>query len=190
MRVMEGQEAVQPQKKPAPRWVKIVIALVASSAVLLGSYFFWTYWADRPQRETTPNPPEDNGPISTTLRSLALARNASRQSDINTILNAVLMYTTDHMASLPPGLARGMPETQIGTATSGCTTSYAGACGTADSCVDLSSSLEHKYLMSIPIDPQETALEKTGYSIKVEADGTIAIKSCNAELGKEIVVSR
>jgi hypothetical protein len=183
------EELPQPQKKTKPRWVKIVFALIAALAVISGSYFFWAYWGNRNSREGTISRPENTGPISTAMRNLMKSRNIIRQTDMEMLLEAIELYKADHLGALPPGLTRGMQETQIGTALSGCDTSHADSCGTVDQCVDFSNSLKDIYLRIIPIDPLEATQEKTGYSIQVDADGLVIIKSCHAELGEEIIVS-
>jgi type IV pilus assembly protein PilA len=124
------------------------------------------------------------------VRRFADARNSSRISDVNSILTAVHEYIVDNGGALPTGLSSGMTETQLGTAAAGATTTDKGtACGTSAAAVDLTASLGGKYLTVIPDDPQGSAA-KTGYSVTVNANNIVTIRSCDAELGATIQVSR
>lgn len=116
------------------------------------------------------------------------ARNSTRISDVNSILTAVHEYIVDNDGDLPTGLSLGMAETQLGTAATGCgTTAEGNACG-ADACVNLTTPLA-TYLASIPVDPQGSAAE-TGYSVTVDANSIVTVRSCDAEGGTTIQVSR
>lgn len=123
------------------------------------------------------------------VRRFADARNSSRISDVNSVLTAVHEYIVDNGGALPTGLASGMVETQLGTAASGATTTDKGtACGTSAAAVNLTTPLA-KYLASIPDDPQGSAA-KTGYSVTVNENNIVTVRSCDAELGATIQVSR
>jgi len=122
-------------------------------------------------------------------RRFADARNSTRISDVNSLLTAIHEYIVDNGGALPTGLTAGMAESQLGTCTSGGTTTERGtACGTAAACVNLATPLA-KYLVSIPDDPQGSAA-KTGYSVTVNADNIVTVRACEAELGATIQVSR
>ncbi len=124
------------------------------------------------------------------VRRFADARNSSRISDVNTILTAIHEYIVDNGGALPTGLSAGMVETQLGTAASGATTTDKGtACGTSAAAVDLTGTLGGKYYASTPDDPQGSAA-KTGYSVAVNANNIVTVRSCDAELGATIQVSR
>lgn len=114
------------------------------------------------------------------------ARNSRRYSDVETILTAVHEYAVDTGGSLPTGITT--TEKQLGSCTTGGTT----LCGTAAAaCLDLSGgTLLGKYLKTIPVDPQQAqTTTTTGYSVVVDANGIVTVKSCAAE-GVTITASR
>lgn len=119
----------------------------------------------------------------------AEARNTQRITAVNSLLSAIHQYLIENEGALPTGLSTGMAETQLGTVAVGCTTAVGGACGTVDVCLDLSTPLA-KYLPAIPIDPTETGTGKTGYTVQVNTNAIITIRSCNAEAGATIQASR
>jgi len=114
------------------------------------------------------------------------ARNSRRYSDVETILTAVHEYAVDNSGSLPTGIATS--EKQLGSCTTGGATLCSGA---ADACLDLSGgTLLGKYLKTIPVDPQQAAATTTtGYSVIVDSNGIVTIRSCSAE-GVTITASR
>jgi len=114
------------------------------------------------------------------------ARNSRRYSDVETILTAVHEYAVDNGGVLPTGIAT--TEKQLGS----CTTGGSTLCTTAaTACLDLSGgTLLGKYLKTIPVDPQQAAATTTtGYSVVVDANGIVTVKSCAAE-GIAITASR
>jgi type IV pilus assembly protein PilA len=130
------------------------------------------------------------------VRRMAEARNASRWSSVNAILNAYLKYTVDNTAE-PVTLASG-DYYMIGEGPSGCT----GNCGaqTVSACIDLSP-LVDRYLAQIPGDPKSAVdnntnkiWDKTDYYIMRSDNGRITVGACVPEkVGddtKEIEVSR
>jgi len=117
------------------------------------------------------------------------ARDARRQTDVETILAAVHTSIIDAKGTLPTGLTAGMVEKQLGTATSGCTVAT-GGCSVAATgdCVDLATPL-NKYLKTMPLDPTGTAaLSK--YSIIVDTNGLVTVKACGTEGTSNISASR
>ncbi len=117
------------------------------------------------------------------------ARNTTRSSAVNELLTGIHEYIVDEDGSLPTVLAAPTAETQLGSAAAGCATTAEGnACGAVDACIDLTGDLGGTYIASIPVDPQGSAAE-TGYSVTVNANGIITIRSCDAE-GTTIQVSR
>ncbi len=114
------------------------------------------------------------------------ARNSRRYSDVETILTAIHEFAVDGGGALPTGITTS--EKQLGTCVSGGATLCAGA---AAACLDLSGgTLLGKYLKTIPVDPQqEAATTTTGYSVIVDANGIVTVKSCAAE-GVTITASR
>jgi len=123
------------------------------------------------------------------VQRFADARNSTRINDVNSLLTAIHEYIVDNGGALPTGMSTGMAENQLGSAAAGCATTAEGnACGAADACVDLSAPLA-PYLINIPEDPQGSAAE-TGYSVAVNANNIVTVRSCDAESGATIQVSR
>lgn len=116
------------------------------------------------------------------------ARNAKRQTDVQSILSAIQTSIIDTQGTMPAGITT--VEKQLGTAVSGCATATAG-CAVAGSgdCVNLSAPLA-KYLKTIPQDPSGGTAALTKYSVAVDANGIVTVKSCGAEGGTTISVSR
>jgi prepilin-type N-terminal cleavage/methylation domain-containing protein len=130
-------------------------------------------------------------------RRLHEARNARRQSDVATILDALIKYQVDNdgthystIASMTAG-----EYLRIGTGTDNETchddddayTTAALLCAvgptagqTADDCVDLSG-VPTNYLATVPRDPQATADLYTEYYISVASNGTLTIGACDEE---------
>lgn len=121
------------------------------------------------------------------VKRFADARNATRFTDVNNIITAVHEYIVDNKGALPTGLTTGMTEKQLGSCTSGGAT----LCPTAGAaCVNLATPLA-KYLKSLPIDKGTGADASTsGYSVTVDANNIVTIKSCMAENAEVISVSR
>lgn len=125
------------------------------------------------------------------------ARNARRTSDVDSILTALHTFIVDNKGTYPTGLAStGTAETLLGTgAAAVCSPVISGGCNVAagTACVNLGSDLA-KYLKSMPIDPTggttwETT--KTGYSVTVDTNGLITVRSCGKEgTGANIEASR
>ena len=118
------------------------------------------------------------------------ARNTTRSSAVSETLTAIHLFVVDEDGVLPTVLAAPTAETQLGTAAAGCDiTAEGNACGSVAACIDLAGDLEGTYIASIPVDPQGSAAE-TGYSVEVNANGIVTIRSCDAEGGAIIKVSR
>lgn len=111
-------------------------------------------------------------------KQLGRGRDTQRQSDINTILNAVYQYQID-TGTLPSTIP-------IGTAAQICK-------GTAASCnhgVNLRM-LTGAYLVNIPTDPQAPATGTgTRYFIVRDADGRLTVTAPGGEQGSDISVTR
>lgn len=105
------------------------------------------------------------------------ARNAQRESDVNTILNAASQYGIANAGALPgpdsadiPTLATG--ETCNTTGEKICTTDGA-SCATAGT-IDLSQLVSTNIIVAIPKDPQATAPD-SGYRIAQNANGRVVV---------------
>ncbi|MDH5533934.1 MAG: type II secretion system GspH family protein [Candidatus Pacebacteria bacterium] len=114
------------------------------------------------------------------------ARNSRRWSDVNSYLTAVHQYIVDNGGALPTGMTTSMVETQIGTCPSGGDTICTSAAG---ACVNLTAPLA-KYLKTLPQDSDTGSAATTGYSVSVDANNLITIKSCSAENSEIVEVSR
>jgi prepilin-type N-terminal cleavage/methylation domain-containing protein len=115
-------------------------------------------------------------------RQLANSRNAQRNSDVKTILNAIYQYNIDN--------AGVMPSTITTTATDVCNTTGSNCTGLIDLGVLTASS---KYLVGIPKDPQCASLcatYSTGYKVSKDVNNRITVSSTYSELGATITVSR
>lgn len=128
------------------------------------------------------------------------AKDARRQSDVDSILTAIHVAIVDNKGSVPTNLPAAGAERQLGTGSSvDCATALAAnGCSTPAStaCADLMTGAINvaKYLKSMPIDPSGgttyTAL-KTGYSVARDANDIITITACGKEgTGPNIQSSR
>jgi len=113
-------------------------------------------------------------------RRFAEARNATRWSEVNSILNAYLKYTVDNAGTEPVTLTAGTYY-MIGTGSdaSGCTPATTAV-------VDLGTDkLVDTYLASVPYDPSITdsavGAAKTLYYISKSTNGRITVGACTPE---------
>lgn len=114
-------------------------------------------------------------------RYLAQARNAQRQSHVNSILNAVYQYAVDNTGNLPSAITT--------TTTEICKTG-----GTCTSLIDLSVlTNSEKYLVTMPLDPSCPTgcnANGVGYTVIKSANGRITVAAPGAEIGETISVTR
>lgn len=100
------------------------------------------------------------------------ARNAQRESDVNTILNAASQYGIDNAGALP--------NTGIHILATGETCNTSGdsiwdGTGTKGTNIDLSTlTASGKYIVAIPTDPQATS-PASGYKIAQDANGRLSV---------------
>lgn len=118
-------------------------------------------------------------------KNLADTRNAQRQQDVATILDAVYQYALDNNGTLPASITT--------TATEMCKTG-AGSC---TGLIDLTTvTTSGKYIASLPIDPQcPTNCNTNGNGYKISKDATtgrvtITNSGINVEQSKTITVTR
>ena len=106
-------------------------------------------------------------------KQFAQARNTQRQSNINSILNAVGQHTADNKGVFAGGTP-ACPTTAPGNlAVSTATSSiFNGAAGAGDA--DLSC-LTPTYIPSFPTDPTAASGNDTGYDVSVDAVGRVTI---------------
>ena len=120
-------------------------------------------------------------------KRFADARDARRESDVQTILSAIHQYVIDNKGAFPPGL--GVDERQLGTGGSACSVASGGCNVTDETCLDTSLDLA-KYLKSTPIDPQIGTAERTRYSVQLNTDRIVTVRACDTEGTTAISVSR
>lgn len=108
-------------------------------------------------------------------KQLADTRDAQRQADVTTILNAVYQYSLDNNGTLPSGITTSAVEI--------CNTT--GAPCTTPAAVDLGVvTTNEEYLTDIPQDPQcpsACAANGVGYTIMQTANGRITVAAPDAE---------
>ena len=112
-------------------------------------------------------------------KQLGDTRNAQRQADVNTILNAAYQYSIDNQGTVPATITT--------TATDVCATGAASCTGMTDLSV---LSANGKYLVAIPKDPKTGTATDTGYQISQNANGRITVAAPGAEQGKTISATR
>ncbi|MEO8785190.1 MAG: type II secretion system protein [Candidatus Saccharimonadales bacterium] len=111
-------------------------------------------------------------------KQLGDTRNAQRQADVNTILNATYQYSIDNQGNLPPTITT--------TPTDICITG-----ATCTSMVDLSVlTTDGKYLVAMPKDPKTSTATDTGYQISQDANSRITVSAPGAEQSKTISATR
>ncbi len=124
-------------------------------------------------------------------KQFSAANNTKRQSDVNSILNALNQYQADNHGGLPTNLsAANCP------AATPCGIKGGGASGTIDVCP----SLVTKYLAALPVDPLVNngaavstcnSTYDTGYQVSVStSDARITLYAPRAESGATISVTR
>jgi len=101
-------------------------------------------------------------------RQLGATKDAKRQADVNTILNAVYQYALDNNGSIP---------TEITTASQQiCASGVASStCATATMINLQNITHAEKYITSVPLNPSATTTNGTGYYIKKSANGRVTV---------------
>lgn len=119
-------------------------------------------------------------------KNLSETRDAQRQTDVNTILNAVWQYYIDNEA-----LPTNIPESADcgGTATNEiCRTDTAADC---TGLVDISElTTSELYLTDIPNDPKDVSTNGTGYHIAKSTNDRVTVCAPGAEEAASIEVTR
>lgn len=111
-------------------------------------------------------------------RQLGLTRNAQRQTDVNTILNAVYQYSINNNGTMPTSITASSTE-------------ICAVGGTCTGLVDLTVLYTNEvYLVSLPIEPQSTNVNGIGYLIKKSANGRITVEAQFEEVSATISVTR
>lgn len=118
------------------------------------------------------------------------ARDARRQTDVESILTAIHLYISDNSGSYPTGMSAGMAETQLGSAGSGCATTSDGCNATPAACLNLATPLA-PYLKTIPIDPSlSSSSTTTNYTVVANSNGIVTVRGCGTEIASDISTSR
>jgi type IV pilus assembly protein PilA len=111
-------------------------------------------------------------------KNLRDARNTSRTTDVNQILNAVTQYAYEE----------GNDIDDLGEI-SQCSVE-SDELGTCAECLDLSSFLVDEFIVAIPEDPLIGTPENTGYTICLTHGGRVEVAAPNAEGGVIILVRK
>ena len=118
-------------------------------------------------------------------KQLGEARNAQRQSDVNTLINAVYQYSIDNNGDIS-----GLNIVQNAT----CETAAHEICksgGTCTGITDISAvTTNETYLVGIPTDPSGETANGSGYHIVRSVNDRITVCAPDAELGATIEVTR
>lgn len=120
-------------------------------------------------------------------KRFADARDARRQSDVETILSAVHQFVVDSKGNFPTGLD-GNIEIMIGSGSGGCSSAIGGCATAGDDCLNMKNDLT-KYLKTLPFDPKGGTDDATQYTIEKDVNGIITVRACGAE-GSVISASR
>jgi type IV pilus assembly protein PilA len=111
-------------------------------------------------------------------KQLGQTRNAQRQTDVTTILNAVYQYSLDNDGTLPTAI----------------TTSAQEICKTGGNCTGLADlgvlTTNEEYLTAIPTDPTGSSTNGAGYEILKTANNRVTVSAPDAEQGATISVTR
>jgi type IV pilus assembly protein PilA len=123
-------------------------------------------------------------------RQLGDTRDAQRQSNVTTVLNALNQYAIDNSGSLPSDIDDDSSSYQmLGTAGSNCD-SACDAVTTESECADVSGELAPTYVADIPTDPQNGSTTMTGYYVNQTDAGRVTVGACSPEQASEIEVTR
>ena len=112
-------------------------------------------------------------------KQLGDTRNAQRQADVTTILNATYQYSVDNQGNLPSGITS--------TPTDVCTTGAGSCTGLVDLTVLTAAG---KYIVATPKDPKTGTTNNTRYQISVDANDRVTVTAPDAEQSKTITVTR
>ena len=110
-------------------------------------------------------------------RELAKARNQERESDVNTIRNALKEYSLDNQGQVPSGVTADLKDI------------CQGNCTTDSSQVDVSVIVDYLAREKLPYDPDKADGDAlTGYRVAVSAQGNYKVTAPSAENGETVAV--
>ena len=112
-------------------------------------------------------------------KQLGDTRNAQRKSDVNTILNAVSQFSVDNNGILPTGITASSTEI--------CATGAASCTGLIDLSV---LTLNGKYIVSVPNEPQKVNVNGAGYTVLRTSSGRITVTAQYPEQAAVITATR
>lgn len=117
-------------------------------------------------------------------RQLALARNAQRRVDANTILNAVYQHAIDNNGNINSQITTSVKEV--------CLTGSGVASATCGALADLEAlTNSERYLVQIPADPSgATTTFGTGYQVYKSSNGRVTVRAPGAEESAVITITR
>ena len=125
-------------------------------------------------------------------KQLGGTRNAQRRVDVNTILNAVYQYAIDNNGTLPNNIttaACGSATADEICATG--STNASGVCSNASLTSLGSTTLNQKYIVSVPSDPSgATTTAGSGYHVTKSVNGRITVCAVTEENGAVITATR
>ncbi len=121
-------------------------------------------------------------------KRLKQSRDSVRRQDVSDILESIITYETDNSGTIPTGI--DATNRMLGTASTGCNVTCAGATTPPTACLDLSSFLTPTYLATMPIDPFTGATANTLYSVSKNSVGRIIVTSCAPEIAASISLQR
>lgn len=119
------------------------------------------------------------------------ARDARRQTDVESIALALSTYQVDNDGSLLPSIDALTDGSAyiVGTATSGCNSGCT-ALTTQAACADISALITSGYLGSVPVDPTDGTAAKSLYYVVNNATGSVTTGACTPEIETAIAVTR
>ncbi len=115
-------------------------------------------------------------------RRLHEARNARRQSDVATIVEALKQYQVDHGGDHYVQVADAQEDVYyiIGQAALVCESSCTAIADAAVGCLDLRD-MGTNYLSQVPMDPKIGTPERTWYYLMKDSNGAITVGACEPE---------
>lgn len=109
-------------------------------------------------------------------RQFAQSRNAQRNSDVTTLLNAIHQEAIDNNGTTNAAITAACPVTEAILSGAGVGANLA--------------ALAPTYVSSLPADPTTAAGTNTGYAVCEDANGRITVSAPGAEIAATITVTR
>lgn len=110
-------------------------------------------------------------------RQFSQARDAQRNSDVTTLLNAIHQQAVDNNGTINAAITAACPQTQaIDNAAGGAGANLAGLAPT--------------YVSALPADPQDASGVDTGYDVCIDASSRVTVSAPGAEIAASISVTR